>query len=142
MKVVGWNQKTIEEFNAKQGRGVGPWGDNLLVLTARGCKSDEEIRTPLVFRREGDRYVVVASKGGAPDNPKWYHNVQVNPEVDIEVAGHDGTEHIKAKARAVPSGPERDRLYEYMTAVWPSFADYQKKTDRTIPIVLLEPIDK
>ena len=142
MKVIGWNQKTIEEFNAKKGRGVGPWGDNLLILTARGGKSDEEIRTPLVFRRDGSRYVVVASKGGAPDHPRWYHNVQVNPEVDIEVAGHDGTEHVKAKARALPNGPERDRLYEYMTEVWRSFADYQKKTDRTIPIVALEPIDK
>lgn len=141
MKVVGWNQKTIAEFNAKKGRGIGSWGDNLLILTARGHKSDEEIRTPLVFRRDGDNYVVVASKGGAPTHPRWYHNVQINPEVDIEVAGTDGTEHIKVRAVTLPSGPERDRLYAYMTEIWPGFADYEKKTERTIPIVVLEPIE-
>lgn len=141
MKVVGWNQKTIDEFNAKRGRGVGGWGDNLLVLTARGCKSNEEIRTPLVFRRDGDKFVVVASKGGAPDNPMWYHNLEVNPEADVEVAGPNGTQHIKARAQTLASGPERDRLYQYMTEVWPAFADYETKTDRTIPIVVLEPVD-
>ena len=140
MKVIGWNQKTIEEFNVKRGRGVGPWGDNLLVLTAQGRKSSEEIRTPLVFRRDGDRYVVVASMSGAPNNPKWYHNLEVNPEADLEVAGPNGTQHIKARAQALATGPERDRLYQYMTDVWPAFADYQKKTDRTIPIVVLEPV--
>jgi len=138
MPAVGFNQRTIDEFHAKQGRGVGPWRDNLLLMTARGARSGEEWITPLVYRRFGDGYVVVASKGGAPAHPHWYGNVQVNSEVDVEVAADTGTEHFKAIARAVPSGPERDRLFAFMSEVWPAFRDYEKKTERIIPIVVLE----
>jgi len=137
---IPWNQKTIDEFHAKQGRGVGPWGDHLLLMTSRGARSGDEITTPLVFDRDGEAYLVVASKGGHPEHPKWYRNVQVNPEVELEVPGEGGIEKIRARARVEPSGPERDRHYAQMAAVWPSFDDYQKKTDRIIPIVVLEPI--
>ena len=140
MAATAFNQHTIDEFSAKKGRGVGPWGDNLLLMTSRGARSGAEITTPLVYRRHGDDYVVVASKGGAPMNPKWYRNVQVNPVVELEVAGPDGTGRFQARARAVAKGPERDRLFAYMTEVWPSFSDYAAKTTRTIPVVVLEPV--
>lgn len=107
-------------------------------MTSKGALTGERITTPLVSRRRGDAYVVCASKGGAPQNPKWYHNIQVNPEVTIEVPAPDGTESLRAKARVVPTGPERDRLYAFMTEVWPSFADYEQRTDRTIPVVILD----
>jgi deazaflavin-dependent oxidoreductase (nitroreductase family) len=140
MTAIGWNQRTIDEFHAKKGRGVGPWRDNLLLMTAKGARSGEEITTPLVYRRLGDDYVVVASKGGAPQHPKWYGNINANPEVEIEVAGEDGVQHMRARARAVPSGEEHDRLYALMVELWPDFAEYQKKTSRTIPIVVLHPV--
>jgi len=138
MTAIGWNQKTIEEFHAKQGRGVGPWRDNLLLLTAKGVKSGDEITTPLVFRKDGDHYVVVASKGGAPHHPQWLHNLEANPIVEIELAKDGGTETFKAKAKPIMSGPERDRLYEHLSEVWPGFRDYQQRTERTIPVVVLE----
>jgi deazaflavin-dependent oxidoreductase (nitroreductase family) len=138
MPATPFNQRTIDEFDAKKGRGVGPWRDNLLLMTSRGARSGHEITTPLVYRRDGDDYVVVASKGGAPVHPNWYRNVQVNPLVDVEVAGPEGTERFNARARVVADGPERDRLYAYMTEVWPSFSDYATRTARTIPVVVLE----
>ena len=140
MAASDWNRKTIAEFNAKHGRGIGPWGDNLLLMTARGAKTGTEITTPLVYRRDGDNLVVVASKGGAPDHPQWLHNLEVNPMLEVEVAADDGTEKVKARAKALRSGPERDRLFEYMMGVWPAFADYQKRTERLIPVVVLEPV--
>ena len=139
MTAIGWNQKTIERFNAQKGRDMQPWGDNLLLMTARGAKSGDSITTPLVYRKEGDHLVVVASKGGAPAHPWWYHNIQANPVVEVEVAKDDGIEKFPARAKVLPEGPERDRLYDYMIEVWPAFAQYQTKTDRTIPIVILEP---
>jgi deazaflavin-dependent oxidoreductase (nitroreductase family) len=139
MTATGWNQKTIERFNAQKGRDIQPWGDNLLLMTAHGAKSGDSITTPLVYRREGDHMVVVASKGGAPAHPLWYLNIQVNPVVEVEVAKNDGIEKFSARAKVLAEGPERDRLYDYMIGVWPAFGEYQTKTDRTIPIVVLEP---
>jgi deazaflavin-dependent oxidoreductase (nitroreductase family) len=133
-----FNQRTIDEFNAKAGLGVGPWRDNLLLMTSRGASSGREIVNPLVYRRRGDDYVIVASKGGAPENPRWYHNILANPVVEVEVAGPEGIERFPARAEVLAEGPERDQLYAYMTEVWPAFADYQAKTTRTIPIVLLK----
>jgi len=138
MPAIEWNLKTIEEFHAKKGLGVGPWRDNLLLLTARGAKSGDDITTPLVYRKDGDRYVVVASKGGAPEHPEWLHNLETNPIVELEVAADGGTETFKAKAKPIMNGPERDRLYEHLAEVWPSFRDYQRRTERTIPVVVLE----
>jgi len=135
---IAWNEKTIEEFHAKKGLGVGPWRDNLLLLTAKGARSGNEITTPLVYRTDGDRYVVVASKGGAPQHPKWLHNLEANPIVEIEVATDGDTETFRAKAKPLMSGPERDRLFEHLSEVWPSFRDYQQRTERTIPVVVLE----
>ena len=139
MKATAWNQKTIDEFHAKQGRGVGMWGDHVLLMTAKGAKSGDAITTPLVYGRDGENYVIVASKGGAPDNPKWFGNLKANPEVEIVVANADGVESFKARAKMVDSRQERDRLFQAMTKIWPSYADYQKRTERIIPVVVLQP---
>jgi deazaflavin-dependent oxidoreductase (nitroreductase family) len=136
-----WNQHTIDRFHETKGRDVPPWGEHLLLLTTKGEKTGEEVTTPTVRRKEGDHYVVVASKGGSPEHPQWYRNLLKDPEVTIEVPTDDGTAVMQARATALPEGPERDRLYDFMAEVWPAFYDYEKKTDRKIPIVILEPID-
>ena len=138
MKASPYNQKMIAEFHEKRGLGVGPFGDHVVLLTAKGAKSGDEITTPLVYGRDGDDYIVVASKGGAPKNPNWFGNIKVNPEVDVEVAIAGGTEKFSARARPVDDRAERDRLYEKMTEIWPPFADYQTRTERLIPVVRLE----
>jgi deazaflavin-dependent oxidoreductase (nitroreductase family) len=139
VSATGWNQKTIDEFHAKQGLGVGMWGDSVLLMTAHGAKTGKAITTPLVYGRDGDAYVIVASKGGAPANPLWFGNLKANPEVEVEVAnGHGGTEKFKARAHPVESREERDRLFQKMIKIWPSFADYQTRTERLIPVVVLE----
>jgi deazaflavin-dependent oxidoreductase (nitroreductase family) len=138
MKATPHNQKTIAEFQAKGGLGIAPWGDHVLLMTAKGAKSGEAITTPLVYGREGDDYVIVASKGGAPRHPTWFGNIRANPEVEVEVAGADGIEKFKARARVADSRKERDRLFGELTKIWPAFADYQTRTDRLIPVVILE----
>jgi deazaflavin-dependent oxidoreductase (nitroreductase family) len=139
MRATAWNQKTIDEFHAKHGLGVGMWGDHVLLMTARGAKSGESITTPLVYSREGNHYVIVASKGGAPMNPTWFHNIKAHPEVDVEVAKPaGGVEKFKARARVIEDRGERDRLFQEMCKIWPSYADYQKKTERLIPVIVLE----
>ena len=140
MKATPFNQKTIVEFHDKKGRGVGMWGDHVLLMTAKGAKSGDAITTPLVYSRDGDDYIIVASKGGAPKHPTWFGNIKANPQVEVEVANAHGTEKFKARARVVDSRPERDRLYAGMSKIWPSFADYQTRTDRLIPVVVLERI--
>ena len=138
MKATPFNQKTIAEFQAKQGRGVGMWGDHVLLMTAKGAKSGEANTTPVVYGREGDNYIIVASQGGAPKHPRWFGNIKANPEVEVEVADANGTEKFKARARVVENRNERDRLYKEMSKIWPSFAEYETKTDRLIPVVVLE----
>jgi deazaflavin-dependent oxidoreductase (nitroreductase family) len=138
MRAIPYNEKTIAEFHQKKGLGVGPWGDHVLLMTAKGVKSGEAITTPLVYGREGDHYLIVASKGGSPAHPAWLANIKANPEVDVEVANAGGTERFKARAHVVESRAERDRLYEEMSKIWPSFRDYQTKTERLIPVVILE----
>jgi deazaflavin-dependent oxidoreductase (nitroreductase family) len=131
-----WNAKIIEEFHANEGRVGGPFeGRPLLLLHTRGAKSGEERVNPLAYMRDGDRYAVFASKGGAPTNPDWYHNVIANPEVTIEV----GTETIKGRAY-VATDPERTDLWTHQVAAMPAFGDYEKKSGRTIPVIVIEPI--
>lgn len=142
MTATAFNQKTIDEFHAKMGVRVGAWGNKLLLMTARGAKSGESITTPLVCRRDGDNYIVIASKGGAPDNPRWLANVKANPEVEVEVAKNDRTEKFRARAHVLDSGPERDGLYAEQAKIWPGFLEYQKRTSRVIPVVVLERLDR
>jgi deazaflavin-dependent oxidoreductase (nitroreductase family) len=131
-----WNRKIIEEFRSNAGVVGGPFqGVPILLLHHRGAKSGTERINPLAYRRDGDNYVIFASKGGAPTNPDWYHNVRANADVEIEV----GTDSLKAHAH-VASGNERDRLWTVQKQEFPGFADYEQKTDREIPVVVLAPL--
>jgi deazaflavin-dependent oxidoreductase (nitroreductase family) len=131
-----FNRGVIEEFRANDGATTGPFADApLMLMTTIGAKSGEPRIIPIVYTRDGGRLVIAASKGGAPTNPDWYWNVVANPEVTVELPG----EKYQARATVVDR-PERDRLYAAHTAVMPGFADYETKTDRVIPIVVLERI--
>jgi deazaflavin-dependent oxidoreductase (nitroreductase family) len=130
-----FNQNLIEHFRANRGTILeGPFkGGRLLLLTTTGRHSGKQRVNPLAFTRDGDRYIVIASKGGAPTNPDWYLNLVANPEVIVEVGG----ERFAAKA-SVAEGAERDRLYDAQAKVMPGFAEYQRKTTRRIPVVVVE----
>jgi deazaflavin-dependent oxidoreductase (nitroreductase family) len=108
-------------------------GAPIVLLTTKGAKSGATYTTPLVYTRDGERLVIIASKGGAPTNPAWFHNLVANPDVTIEV----GPEKYEAKA-VVTEGEERDRLFNAQAALMPNFAEYQKNTTRRIPVVVLE----
>ena len=129
-----FNQKVIAEFRANGGK-VGPpfEGAPMLLLTTTGAKSGQQRTTPLVHTMDGDRLVVIASKAGAPNHPAWYHNLVANPTVTVE----KGTERFQARAR-VAGDEERDRLYAAQARLMPNFAEYQQKTTRRIPVVVLE----
>jgi deazaflavin-dependent oxidoreductase (nitroreductase family) len=109
-------------------------GTEILLLNTTGRKSGQERTMPLIHRADGDRYVVVASKGGAPRHPAWFVNLQANPDVTVQVRD----EVIPVHA-SVAEGQERDRLWSLMTEVWPDYNSYQRKTDREIPVVVLQP---
>jgi deazaflavin-dependent oxidoreductase (nitroreductase family) len=129
-----FNENLIAEFRANAGKVGGMFeGSPILLLTSRGAKSGTPRVAPLAYTKDGDRFVIIASKGGAPTNPDWFHNVRANPEVTVEV----GTETFPARA-TVPEEPERTRLFNQMAAQMPGFADYQKNTSRIIPVVVLE----
>ena len=106
-----------------------------LLLTTTGRKSGERLIFPLFYGTDGDSYIVVASKGGAPAHPSWYRNLVANPEVEVQV----GTRKLKALARTA-TGAERTRLWQKALEFWPSYADYEKKTEREIPVIVLDPI--
>ena len=105
-----------------------------LLLTTTGRKSGEKYIFPLFYGKTGNSYIVVASKGGAPHHPGWYRNLLAHPEVEVQV----GTQKIKAHARTA-TGEERTRLWQTALEFWPPYADYQKKTEREIPVVVLDP---
>ncbi len=130
-----WNNQMIAEFRAKGGKNVGPFGDNLLLLSTVGAKSGATRVNPIAFTRDGDRFVIIASKGGAPTNPDWYYNLVRNPVTTIDV----GAETIPVRAVEV-KGEERDRLYQNHSRRFPGFIEYQEKTSRKIPVFVLERI--
>jgi deazaflavin-dependent oxidoreductase (nitroreductase family) len=113
-------------------RGYHWRGTTILLLTTTGRTSGESRTTPLIHRVDGDRWVVIASKGGAPDHPGWYRNLLADPEATIEV---EADEVPVVATTAV--GEERQRLWASMTEVWPAYDDYQSKTEREIPVVVL-----
>ena len=128
-----WNRAIIAEFRENGGKVGGQFeGTPLLLLHTVGAKSGKERINPLAYSTDGDRMVIIASKGGAPTNPDWYHNIVANPQVSVEV----GTEHFQAQA-AVVAEPERSRLYEKVATEMPGFAEYQRNTTRMIPVVVL-----
>ena len=134
MPQTDFNRQIIQEFRANGGETSGPFkGRPLLLLTTTGAKSGEERTTPLVYTKDADRVVVIASMGGAPKHPAWYLNLSANPEVTVEI----GTEKFGARA-SVAEGADRDRLYAAQAAMMPAFTEYQQKTTRRIPVVVFE----
>ena len=131
-----FNQQIIDEFRANQGKvGGGFEGAPMLLLHHRGAKSGTERVNPVVYQSDGGNYVVFGSKAGAPDNPAWYHNLMANPETTVEV----GTDTISVRAREAV-GDERERLWNRQKELMPGFADYEQKTTRRIPVIVLEPV--
>jgi deazaflavin-dependent oxidoreductase (nitroreductase family) len=127
------NQAIIDEFRANSGKVGGSFaGKTLLLLHTVGAKSGQERINPVACVADGDRLVIIASKGGAPTNPDWYHNILAHSLVTVEV----GTEQFQAQA-AIASEPERTRLYNQMVEMMPGFAEYQQKTTRIIPVITL-----
>ncbi len=131
----GFNQQVIEDFRANNGAVGGFFtGKPVLILHTTGAKTGKKRLNPLVYATHEDRYVIVASKGGAPTHPDWFFNVRANPDVTLEV----GTERFPAKATIIEDGPVRDELYAELVAIMGQFAEYETKTDRRIPVVVLE----
>jgi deazaflavin-dependent oxidoreductase (nitroreductase family) len=129
-----FNQQIIDEFRANSGKVGGAFeGARLLLLHTTGAKSGEHRVNPLAYRPADNGIVVFATKGGAPTNPDWYHNLRANPRVTVEV----GAEQFDARAR-VTNADERDRLWREAKQEIPAFADYEKRTDRAIPVIVLQ----
>jgi deazaflavin-dependent oxidoreductase (nitroreductase family) len=130
------NRKIVEEFRANAGKVGGHFaGKTMLLLHSKGAKSRREHVNPVMYVKDGDRLVVIASKGGSPTHPSWYYNLLANPLVTIEV----GTEKYQARASVVAE-PERTRLYNKMVEMMPVFDSYRRKTDREIPVFVLTPV--
>lgn len=130
-----FNRALIQDLRTHGGKPTGgPFqGRDVLILTTKGAKSGEVRENPLVYTRHGDHYVIVASKGGAPTNPGWYHNLVAHPEVTFEVLG----KKLKAHAHVV-EGDDYERLYEKHANINRGFHEYRAKTSRKIPVVILE----
>lgn len=128
-----FNQQVMDEFHANAGKVGGRFKEaDLLILTSTGVRSGQTRWNPVAYTEDGDRFVIVASKGGAPTNPDWYHNLIANPSAVIEV----GTQVIAVQA-SVATGAERERLYTQHAAKMPQFLEYAKNSKRTIPVVVL-----
>ena len=135
MSMADFNTQVISEFRDNAGRVGGMFeGAAMLLLHHTGAKSGAERVAPLVYLPDGDHYVIFASKGGAPENPAWYHNIKAKPDAKIEV----GEQTVEVEVEEA-EGDERDRLYEAQVAVMPQFAEYAEKTDRLIPVLVLSP---
>jgi deazaflavin-dependent oxidoreductase (nitroreductase family) len=130
-----FGQEHVDRYIATDGEEGHEWrGTQALLLTTKGRRSGEPRTHPLIYGRHGDDYLIVASLGGAPKHPKWYLNLDADPEVEIQVKG----DKIPVYARTA-SPEEKAELWPIMTKEWPDYDEYQKKTDRDIPVVVLEP---
>jgi len=128
------NRNVIDEFRANGGKVGGQFaGAPMVLLTTKGAKSGKTYVNPLVYSREGDKYVIIGSFAGGPKNPSWYHNLVAHPTPTVEIGG----ERFQAKA-TFPSGAERERLFNQQASQMPIFNEYRKKTARQIPVVVLE----
>jgi deazaflavin-dependent oxidoreductase (nitroreductase family) len=130
-----FGQEHVERYRATDGEEGHDWeGTSVLILTTTGHRSGQPRSTPLIYGTHGADYLVVASKGGAPEHPAWYLNLKTQPEVEVQVRG----DRFRAKARTA-TAEERAELWSTMTERWPAYDEYQTKTDREIPVVVLEP---
>lgn len=128
-----FNQQVISEFRANQGKVSGQLANMpVLLLTMTGAKSGRTITKPLVYSKDGDRIVIIASFAGGPKNPPWYNNLVANPEATVEV----GSDRFRVRA-TVTSGEERQRLFDRQAEQMPVFTEYQQKTTRQIPVLVL-----
>ncbi len=133
-EVTDWNTKIISEFRANGGKAGGQFeGAPLLILHTVGAKTGQDRVHPMMYQAVGDSFAVFASKAGAPTNPDWYHNLIANPRVRAEI----GTETVELVAR-VTEGEERERIWAAHKRAYPGFADYERKTTRQIPVVVLD----
>jgi deazaflavin-dependent oxidoreductase (nitroreductase family) len=130
-----FGQEHVQRYQATDGEEGHIWreGSTILLLTTRGRKTGNPTTTPLIYDLDGDNAVIVASKGGAPEHPGWYRNILENNHVDVQIKG----ERFHAHARTA-EGEERERLWKQMNRMWPHYDEYQTKTDREIPVVVLE----
>jgi len=129
-----FGQEHVKRYLATDGEEGHEWnGAEVLILTTTGRRSGEPRSTPLIYGRHGDDYLVVASKGGAPEDPAWYLNLSEQPEVHVQVLG----DRFAAHARTA-TADEKPELWEEMTSRWPAYTEYQHKTAREIPVVVLE----
>ena len=129
-----FNQKVIAEFRANGGKVGGPFADRpLLLLNTIGAKSGQPRTNPVVYTTDGDHLIVIASNGGADHHPDWYYNLKANPQATVEV----GQQQFAVQAVMAEAG-ERDRLFTQMATAMPGFADYQRNTNRQIPVVILK----
>lgn len=132
---TGWVADHIRRYVESDGRNGHRWnGVDTLLLTTRGRRSGKLRRTALIYGRDGDRYVVVGSRGGAATHPQWYLNLRAEPEVEVQV----GADKFRARAM-VTAGAERDRLWQMMASIFPQYDQYRERTAREIPVVALEP---
>ena len=132
--MTGWNDNIIEEFRANDGKVGGPFeGAPLLLLHSVGAKTGTTRVNPVMYQKVGDSFAVFASKGGAPTNPDWYHNLVAHPRSTVEV----GAETIEVVAR-VAEGDERERIWAKQKTAYTGFAEYEQRTAREIPVIILE----
>lgn len=137
---MNWNDSIIEQFRANDGQ-VDRFGRHLLLLHTTGAKSGEPRIAPMMYFDEPEGIFVIASKAGAPENPAWYHNLLVHPEVKVERATEHGVEEFDATAAPVDR-ELRDTLFARFAGRNPGFAGYQENTDRVIPVVQLHPVER
>jgi deazaflavin-dependent oxidoreductase (nitroreductase family) len=135
---ANFTQRLMDELRANNGQlSGGPMaGRTLMIMTTTGAKTGQERSAIITYTKEGDDYVIAASKSGAPTNPAWFHNLVANPVATVEAGGRT----FQARAR-VTGGEERDRLWTKHVELHPEFGEYPKITDRVIPMIVLEPID-
>jgi deazaflavin-dependent oxidoreductase (nitroreductase family) len=132
-----FGQEHVDRYRATDGEEGHIWleGSTILLLTTTGRRTGKETTTPLIYQSDGDDLVIVASKGGAAEHPGWFLNLEKNPEVGVQILG----DKFRGRAR-VAEGAERERLWKLMNEAWPHYEEYQVKTDREIPVVVLERI--
>ena len=133
-----FGQEHVDRYRATDGEEGHIWleGSTILLLTTTGRRTGKETTTPLIYQPDRENLVIVASKGGAAKHPGWFLNLEKNPEVGVQILG----DKFRARAR-VAEGEERERLWKLMNEAWPHYEEYQVKTDRKIPIVVLERLD-
>lgn len=133
-KLPDWIADHLRRYRETNGADGHLWrGVPTLLLTTKGRKSGKPLQLPLIYGQDGARYVIVASKGGAPEHPGWYQNLVAEPHVELQVAA----DKFRARARTAEAG-ERERLWKLMAKIWPAYDEYQAKTAREIPVVVLE----